>query len=57
MAPVAKRRAAWDALANELDVSALEAMTREVALAEAPGVAAEILKGRVRGRVVVNVNA
>jgi acrylyl-CoA reductase (NADPH) len=31
-------------------------MTREVGLAEAVGLGAEILAGRVRGRVVVNVN-
>ena len=32
-------------------------MTVEVALAEVPRVASEILKGQIRGRVVVNTNA
>jgi acrylyl-CoA reductase (NADPH) len=31
-------------------------MTREVNLAEAVGLGAQILAGQVRGRVVVNVN-
>jgi acrylyl-CoA reductase (NADPH) len=31
-------------------------MTREVSLADAMGLGAEILAGQVRGRVVVNVN-
>ena len=57
MAPRAAREAAWALLATDLDTAKLDAMTREVALAEAPAVAADILKGQVRGRVVVNVNA
>ena len=32
-------------------------MTREIALAEAIPAAAEIMAGKVRGRLVVNVNA
>ena len=56
MAPRAAREAAWAALAQELDTSKLDEMTREVSLSEAPAVAAEIMQGRVRGRVVVNTN-
>jgi acrylyl-CoA reductase (NADPH) len=56
MAPRAVREAAWARLAQDLDTAQLEHMTREVNLAQAVGLGAEILAGRVRGRVVVNVN-
>lgn len=56
MAPRPVREAAWALLASDLDTAKLDAMTREVPLEEAPAVAASILKGQVRGRVVVNVN-
>jgi acrylyl-CoA reductase (NADPH) len=56
MAPRAVREAAWARLANDLDSAQLERMTREVGLADAIGLGAEILAGQVRGRVVVNVN-
>ncbi|MFY7980668.1 MAG: MDR family oxidoreductase [Limnohabitans sp.] len=57
MAPRAVREAAWARLAQDLDTAQLERMTREVGLADAVGLGAEILAGQVRGRVVVNVNA
>lgn len=57
MAPMARREAAWAQLASLLDRQKLAAMTREIALAEAIGAGREILAGRVRGRLVVNVNA
>jgi acrylyl-CoA reductase (NADPH) len=57
MAPRAVREAAWARLAQDLDTAQLERMTREVSLADAVGLGAEILAGQVRGRVVVNVNA
>jgi acrylyl-CoA reductase (NADPH) len=57
MAPHAVREAAWARLAQDLDTVQLERMTREVGLADAIGLGAEILAGQVRGRVVVNVNA
>jgi acrylyl-CoA reductase (NADPH) len=57
MAPRALREAAWARLAQDLDAGQLERMTREVGLADAIGLGAEILAGQVRGRVVVNVNA
>jgi len=56
MAPRAVREAAWARLAQDLDTAQLERMTREVGLADAMGLGAEILAGQVRGRVVVNVN-
>ena len=57
MAPRAVREAAWARLAQDLDTAQLERMTREVGLADAVALGAEILAGQVRGRVVVNVNA
>lgn len=55
MAPRAKRIAAWDRLARDIDRSALARMTREVSLSEAIGLGEEIIAGRIRGRVVVNI--
>ena len=57
MAPQAKREEAWQRLANDLDLAKLDAMLREIPLAAAIGAGADILAGRIRGRVVVNVNA
>ena len=57
MAPRAVRETAWARLAQDLDAAQLEHITREVGLADAIGLGAEILAGKVRGRVVVNVNA
>jgi acrylyl-CoA reductase (NADPH) len=57
MAPLARRVAAWDRLARDLDAGKLDAITREITLAEALTQAPEIIAGKVRGRLVVNVNA
>jgi acrylyl-CoA reductase (NADPH) len=57
MAPKPVREAAWQRLAQDLDMSKLEAMIVDMPLADAPAAAAEILKGQIRGRVVVDVNA
>ena len=56
MAPKAARLAAWDRLARDLDLAKLETIAREIALGEAVAVAAELLDGKLRGRVVVDVN-
>jgi acrylyl-CoA reductase (NADPH) len=57
MAPKGKRIAAWNTLAAELDPAKLDAITHEITLAEALDAAQDILAGKVRGRLVVNVNA
>jgi acrylyl-CoA reductase (NADPH) len=54
--PIERRRKAWDLLARELDPAKLESMTREIALGEALTVAPEFLAGKIRGRLVVDVN-
>ncbi|MEW6370203.1 MAG: MDR family oxidoreductase [Pseudomonadota bacterium] len=57
MAPLPKRVAAWERLANELDAEKLATITQEIGLAEALDQAPALLAGKVRGRLVVNVNA
>lgn len=57
MAPKAKRLAAWQRLASDLDADKLARITQEIALPDALAKAPEILAGKVRGRLVVNVNA
>ncbi|MHB8786904.1 MAG: acrylyl-CoA reductase (NADPH) [Thauera sp.] len=56
MAPRAERLEAWRRLAQDLDVGKLELMTHEIGLGEAVATAAALLEGKVRGRVVVDVN-
>ena len=53
MAPIARREEAWSRLARDLDPKLLEAMTTEVALADAVGAAQKLMAGQVRGRIVV----
>lgn len=56
MCPRPERIAAWGRLARDLEPAALELMTREIGLGEVIACASDILDGRVRGRVVVDVN-
>jgi acrylyl-CoA reductase (NADPH) len=56
MAPQPVRRQAWERLARDLDPALLEAITHEIGLGEAIATAGELLQGKVRGRVVVDVN-
>jgi acrylyl-CoA reductase (NADPH) len=55
-APRALRTEAWDLLASHVDPAKLSAMTREIGLGDALAAAEEIVGGRVRGRIVVDVN-
>jgi acrylyl-CoA reductase (NADPH) len=57
MAPLVLRREAWSRLARDLEPAKLDGMVREIALSAAIDAGADILAGRVRGRLVVNVNA
>ena len=54
--PYAERVTAWQRLASELDLALLDEMTREVALSDAINASHDLLDGKVRGRVVVDVN-
>jgi acrylyl-CoA reductase (NADPH) len=55
MCPVEKRREAWARLARDLPLDKLDAMIVPARLADLPRLAPEILAGRVRGRVVVDI--
>ena len=56
MAPRPPRLAAWQRLARDLDPQALESIVREIPLGEAIAAAGELMDGKVRGRIVVDVN-
>lgn len=56
MAPQALRREAWQRLARDLDLVKLDAITREISLGESLQAGQDILDGKIRGRVVVNVS-
>ena len=57
MAPKAPRLAAWARLAKDLDMSLLDVIGgQEIGLSGAAAAAAELMDGKVRGRIVVNVN-
>jgi acrylyl-CoA reductase (NADPH) len=56
MAPKADRIEAWNRLAADLDAAKLELITHEIGLAEAVQAGHDIVAGKVRGRIVVNVN-
>jgi threonine dehydrogenase-like Zn-dependent dehydrogenase len=55
MCPLPKRNAAWKRLEKDLDRQKLATMTTEIGLSELPDAAARILKGQVRGRIVVKI--
>lgn len=53
--PLPRRLKAWERLARDLDAAKLHATVHNASLADVMSLAPEILKGRVRGRVVVDV--
>ena len=55
--PATRRQTAWDRLATDLDAALLEEMTTVEPLGRALELAPLQLKGKVRGRVVLDVNA
>ena len=56
MAPKAPRLAAWARLAHDLNPALLDVIGAEVGLEQAIASAADLLAGKVRGRIVVDVN-
>lgn len=56
MAPKERRMAAWKRLSRDLHAGALDSIAQEIGLEEAIASAAELMDGKVRGRVVVDVN-
>ncbi|HEX2546229.1 MAG TPA: MDR family oxidoreductase, partial [Ramlibacter sp.] len=56
MAPMALREQAWERLARDLDARLLDTMTTEIALSGAVDAAHKLMRGEVRGRIVVKVS-
>ena len=54
--PKAKRIAAYEQLSALVDLKTLEAISHEISLGEAIEYAGALMKGNVRGRVIVDVN-
>ena len=57
MAPLALRRQAWERLARDLDPALLEAIAVDIPLEQAIVRAGELMEGKLRGRVVVTIDA
>lgn len=57
MQPYDNRLRAWKRIARDLPMDKLETMIHPAVLSDLPQLGADILKGQVRGRVVVDVNA
>lgn len=55
LCPKPRREAAWQRLASDLPLDKLEAMISTASLEELPGLGSDILKGQVKGRVVVEL--
>jgi len=53
--PMPRRRQAWERLARDLDVKKLASMTKTIPLSEVRKAADDILAGKIRGRLVVEV--
>lgn len=54
--PTAERLVAWERLAKDLDMAKLDAISQHIGLGEVVATAEALMAGRIRGRVVVNVN-
>jgi acrylyl-CoA reductase (NADPH) len=57
MQPYENRLRAWERVAKDLPMEKLAAMVQPAGLSDLPQLGADILKGQVKGRVVVDVNA
>ncbi|MCP4979107.1 MAG: oxidoreductase [Gammaproteobacteria bacterium] len=55
MAPIAKRKMAWQRLASDLDLTLLDELSFDLDFNELPQAAEDILDGKIRGRAVVKV--
>jgi len=56
LVPRERRERAWELLSRELDPAALESMIEEITLAQAIARAPDVIAGKIRGRLVVDVN-
>ncbi|MEM8971464.1 MAG: MDR family oxidoreductase [Pseudomonadota bacterium] len=57
MQPYENRNVAWQRIATDLPMDKLESMIQSATLSDLPSLGRDILKGQVKGRVVVDVNA
>ncbi len=57
MAPMSARERAWNDLSDLIDISILESVYRVSPLSDLPDLGRDILKGTIKGRVVIDVNA
>ena len=57
MCPAPRREQAWQRLARTMPLDKLERLMCTVPLADVPALGERILRGQVRGRVVVDVRA
>jgi acrylyl-CoA reductase (NADPH) len=55
MAPLALRQQAWERLARDLDPALLEGIATEIGLDDVVERAADLMQGKLRGRVVVKI--
>ena len=55
MCPKPRREKAWARLASDLDMSKLDALTTHIKLDDVIATGADIIAGKVRGRVVVDI--
>ena len=55
LTPREKREEAWNRLAKDLDLAKLSSMTSRAKLEDVPALAREILAGKTRGRVLIDL--
>ena len=55
MAPIAKRKLAWQRLASDLDLQLLEDLSFDLDFNDLPQAASDILDGKIRGRAVIKL--
>ena len=56
MAPMNKRERAWDRLSSDINIKKLEEMIVDTTIDQVEVFAGEIIKGKIKGRVVVNIS-
>ncbi|WP_442509638.1 MDR family oxidoreductase [Novipirellula sp. SH528] len=57
MQPFENRQRAWQRISTDLPLDKLDAMIRPATLADVPTLAAEILNGQIKGRIVIDVKS
>ena len=54
--PFERRVEAWERLSDQLNLDALSLMSKEIRLESAIAAASELMDGKIRGRLIVDVN-